>query len=115
MDDHGTRSFEQGGYTAERVRKMFGGPERQINFENQIPVHITYQTAFVDGSGTLQLRNDIYGLDARTLAVLQGKDRLIADVAIARREKVVANRPIRLPRGVVEGEAGWSFFDRLFR
>lgn len=103
------------GYTAERLRKMFGGPERQINFATPIPVHITYQTAFVDKSGTLQRRNDLYGLDARTLAALRGKDRLIADVAVVRREKVVTRRPVRLPPGVAENEGGWSFFERLFR
>ncbi len=27
---------------------MLGGEEKQIDFQNQIPVHITYQTAFVD-------------------------------------------------------------------
>ena len=28
-------------------------------------VHLTYQTAFVDDAGKLQLREDIYGFDER--------------------------------------------------
>ena len=31
-----------------------------------IPVHLTYQTAFVDDAGKLQIRDDIYGRDARS-------------------------------------------------
>ena len=32
-----------------------------IQFQTPIPVHITYQTAFVDDDGRLQMRADIYG------------------------------------------------------
>ena len=51
-------------YTADSIKRMLGGEEKQIDFANQIPVHITYQTAFVDEAGKLQFRDDIYGLDA---------------------------------------------------
>ena len=52
-------------YTEARLRKMFGGGEININFPQFIPVHLTYQTAFVDDAGKLQLREDIYGRDAK--------------------------------------------------
>jgi L,D-transpeptidase YcbB len=53
-------------YTADSIKRMLGGEEKQIDFQNQIPVHITYQTAFVDDHGKLQFRDDIYGLDAKS-------------------------------------------------
>ena len=51
---------------------MFGGSEININFPPSkfIPVHLTYQTAFVDSDGKLQLREDVYGRDARQMATL---------------------------------------------
>jgi murein L,D-transpeptidase YcbB/YkuD len=36
-----------------------------VNLTHNIPVHITYFTAWVDDSGKLQLRSDVYGHDAR--------------------------------------------------
>src|SRR6202012_4585395 len=34
------------GYSAERIRKMYGTGERDIHLNTPIPVHLTYQTAF---------------------------------------------------------------------
>jgi murein L,D-transpeptidase YcbB/YkuD len=51
--------------SAESLKKLVGGPERQVNLTQQIPVHITYFTAWVDDSGNLQTRADVYGHDAR--------------------------------------------------
>ena len=61
----------KGNYTEDSVRHMLGSEERQIDFANQIPVHITYQTAFVDDAGKLQIRRDIYGRDATMLSLLK--------------------------------------------
>lgn len=61
------------GFTAERVRKMFGGKEQQINLANPLPVHITYQTAFVSVSGALTIREDLYGHDAKILSLLKSE------------------------------------------
>jgi murein L,D-transpeptidase YcbB/YkuD len=72
-------------YTAEKLRSMYGPAEININFPTTLPVHLTYQTAFVDDSGTLQIRDDIYGRDARHIAVLRGDERRVADVAQATR------------------------------
>lgn len=47
------------------LKKLVGGPEQQVNLTRQIPVHITYFTAWVDDAGKLQLRSDVYGHDAR--------------------------------------------------
>lgn len=113
------------GYTVERLRSMYGPEEREIPFPTPIPVHITYQTAYVDEAGKLVLRDDIYGRDAKTLAVLKGEDRQIADVPMDRRGELQASYarpPVNLPYGVVtEGSSryasrsdGGNFFEMLF-
>jgi L,D-transpeptidase YcbB len=73
------------GYTAERIRNMYGTGERDIQLQYQIPVHLTYQTAAVE-NGHLVIREDIYGRDARLLAALKGEDRRMADTPVERRE-----------------------------
>jgi hypothetical protein len=106
-------------YTADRLQKMFGGSEININFPTFIPVHLTYQTAFVDDSGKLEIRDDVYGRDQRLLAILKGSDRKVADIAIDRPKNNSA-APIRMPPGTFGGGggggffSGGSFFDRLF-
>ncbi len=104
-------------YTADRLQKMFGGSEININFPQNIPVHLTYQTAFVDEAGSLQIRDDVYGRDARLLAVAKGSERKMADIAIDR-PKGSSSAPVRMPPGTFGGSGGGfsgaSFFDRLF-
>jgi L,D-transpeptidase YcbB len=114
------------GYTVERLRKMYGPEEREITFPAPIPVHITYQTAYVDEAGKLVIRDDIYNRDSKTLAVLKGEDRNIADVPMDRRGEQQASYsrpPANLPYGVAtEGSSryasrqadGGNFFGMLF-
>ena len=70
-------------YSAQRIRTLFGAGERTINFKNPIPVHITYQTAFLDDAGELQIRPDIYGLDKKTTNILTGGSQM-ADIPTSR-------------------------------
>ena len=72
------------GWTQDRIKKMYGTSEHDIKFPTPIPVHITYQTAFVDDAGKLQIRDDVYGRDARLLAALKGDERRMADVPMER-------------------------------
>jgi len=44
------------GYTIERIKRMYGPSEINIDFPTFIPVHLTYQTAFVDDAGKLEFR-----------------------------------------------------------
>ena len=83
-------------YTQARLEKMFGGSEININFPDSkfIPVHLTYQTAFVDDDGKLQLREDVYGRDARMFAQLKGSERKVADIAIERPANA-SGKPVR--------------------
>lgn len=71
-------------YTVEKLRSMYGPSEININFPTTLPVHLTYQTAFVDDAGNLQIRDDIYNLDSRYLAIVRGDERRVADVATPR-------------------------------
>ena len=51
--------------SADRLKKLVGGREQQVNLTKHIPVHITYFTAWVDDAGKLQVRADVYGHDKR--------------------------------------------------
>jgi len=102
-------------YTEAKLEKMFGGSEININFPKNIWVHLTYQTAFVDEDGKLQLREDVYGRDARMIAILKGSERKVADIAIERRPDP-SSKPVRMPVGTYGG-GGYSngnFFGFLF-
>jgi murein L,D-transpeptidase YcbB/YkuD len=110
-------------YTEARIEKMLGSNEININFPKPIPVHLTYQTAFVDADGKLQLREDIYGFDAKMIAMLKNSsERRVADIAIERAPDS-SSKPVRLPAGTYAdinggsrsyGGGGPNFFDWLF-
>jgi L,D-transpeptidase YcbB len=98
------------GYTQQRIEHMFGTGEKDISFPKPIPVHLTYQTAYVDDAGKLVIREDIYGRDARVLAELRGSERRYADVAIER-QSTTRHQAVRLqPRP----SGPFSFFGSLF-
>ena len=104
-------------YTEARLEGMFGGSEININFPKVIPVHLTYQTAFVDDGGKLQLREDVYGRDAKMIAILKSSERKVADIAVERAPNI-SSKPVRMPVGMYGGGysygGGSNFFDWLF-
>lgn len=103
-------------YTAERLRRMFGGSEVNINFPASafIPVHLTYQTAFVDEAGKLVIREDVYSRDAKMFALLKGSERRVADTAMDR-PRPSFSAPVRVAPGTVGSQNnGTTFFDMLF-
>jgi murein L,D-transpeptidase YcbB/YkuD len=104
------------GYTAERIRRMYGSAETDIHLQTPIPVHITYQTAFVDDAGKLVIRDDIYGRDAKYFALMKSEERKVADIAIDNHEGVTISRPARLPDNVSYngGGGGGGLFGWLF-
>lgn len=57
---------EQPEWTPEKIREaMNSGVEKYVKVKNPIPVVITYYTAWVDETGRLNFREDIYGHDER--------------------------------------------------
>ncbi len=106
-------------YTPEKIRSMYGRSEIDIKFPTPIPVNITYQTAFVDDAGKLQLRKDVYGRDATMLSILRnarGKDleNVVAHSQPSYSRPAGASLPSNVAFNNDYGNSGPSFFDRLF-
>ncbi|SFJ99449.1 L,D-transpeptidase family protein [Methylocapsa palsarum] len=57
-------------WSESRIKGLIGGKERYVNLPAPLPIHIEYFTAFVDASGRLQLRDDLYGYSRRVKAAL---------------------------------------------
>jgi L,D-transpeptidase YcbB len=110
------------GYSQERIRKMIASMgEQDIQFPHYLPVHITYQTAFVDDEGLLEFRADMYGRDRVLIALLHGEDRKIVESPVDRREgsrgRVAAVTPGYNQGGYYQGgyqTIGGNFFLRPF-
>ncbi len=104
------------GYTADRIRGMYGQGERDIQLNTPIPVHLTYQTAYVDAAGHLVMREDIYGRDSKLLALLKGEDHRVASDAPASERREASNIAPAPRRQAVQQTrpANYGFFG-LFR
>ncbi|HSW30131.1 MAG TPA: hypothetical protein VLH75_11660, partial [Longimicrobiales bacterium] len=54
------------GWSPERIREaMYGGRETTVMLKQKRPVRIGYFTAWVDGEGQLNFRDDVYGRDEK--------------------------------------------------
>ncbi len=110
------------GYTQDRIRKMIASMgERDIQFPRYLPMHLTYQTAFVDDEGRLEFRGDMYGRDQVLIAILHGEDRKIVESPVDRREgsggRAAAVTPGYYQGGYYQGgyqNNGGNFFSRPF-
>jgi murein L,D-transpeptidase YcbB/YkuD len=127
------------GYTEDRIRRMFGSSENDIQFPTFVSVNLTYQTAFVDDAGKLELRDDVYGRDRALLAVLKGSERKVADIPVEHKVDISHREVMAIPdepswfggrsafggaRGYYQGGGyypgggsyygGGNFFSRLF-
>jgi murein L,D-transpeptidase YcbB/YkuD len=58
-------------WNSTRLEEMYGGPERRVDFDNPIPVHISYFTARADAEGEIHFFDDVYGYDAAMAPLLQ--------------------------------------------
>ena len=80
-------------WAAEKIRGMFGNGDNDKELQLQpvpIWVHLTYQTAFVDETGKLEIRRDLYHLDSRTLAALKSGHEIVEPSSERKREPEVA-------------------------
>ena len=81
-------------WTAERITRMYGGSEQNLQIQpTTVWVHLTYQTAFVDTAGKLQMRRDIYGLDSRTLAAIKSERGNLDREPENKREEIAGSSP----------------------
>ena len=98
-------------WTADKIKRMFGTGEQDIQLPAPIWVLLTYQNAFVDEAGKLQTRRDIYNIDNRTLAAIKTERGMIEPMQERKREQEVVatsqRRSAAPPRTV-------SFFEALF-
>ncbi|HWG04230.1 MAG TPA: L,D-transpeptidase, partial [Beijerinckiaceae bacterium] len=53
-----------------RIEKLVGGANRTIHLPKALPIHIEYFTAWVDGDGKLQMRDDVYGYSHKMVQAL---------------------------------------------
>jgi L,D-transpeptidase YcbB len=96
------------GYTKDRILKMFGQGETDIQFPRSLPVHLTYQTAFIGDDGKLEFREDIYGRDRALLAILNGGGRELADIPVARQDDMARRQALAV------SDQFWGGFGRSF-
>ena len=91
------------GFTQDRIHALFGDNEVEIPFPALLPVHVTYQTAFVDDRGQLEFREDVYGHDEALLAMMKGAERRVADIPIERRENMARRQLLAMPDNALNG------------
>jgi murein L,D-transpeptidase YcbB/YkuD len=65
-------------WTEGRIAKMFGSAERYVNLKRRFPVHVVYFNAVVDDAGRLNVREDLYGINAqvKTILGIDGRHRI---------------------------------------
>jgi len=98
-------------WTAEKIKNMFGSVEQDIQLQpTQVWVHLTYQTAFVDNAGKLQIRRDVYNLDSRTLAAIKGERGIIEPTPDRKQEMASGSGPNRTARPARSGVNIQSMF-----
>jgi murein L,D-transpeptidase YcbB/YkuD len=100
-------------WTADKVKSMFGRAEQDIQLPEKVWVHLTYQSAFVDETGKLQTRRDVYGLDGRMIAALKS-ERGIVEPPEERKRDAVASGSAPTRRVMAPQRSFSSFFEALF-
>jgi murein L,D-transpeptidase YcbB/YkuD len=57
---------QQGQWTDEKIAEIYNQDSRKvIRLSQPVPIHITYQTSWVDKDGTINFNNDTYARDAK--------------------------------------------------
>jgi murein L,D-transpeptidase YcbB/YkuD len=50
-------------WNSKRLQALYGGPERRVNLDTSVPVHLAYFTASAEPDGTIRHFGDVYGYD----------------------------------------------------
>ena len=103
-----------------QIERLVGHEEKIFKMVNRPMVHLTYQTAFVDDDGKLQIRDDIYGFDKRIRTIMTSDERRVADVAPPQdktRDMATMKSNQEILSRVERREAGnpFAFFEKIFR
>lgn len=103
------------GWSEDKVKRLYGGAEQNLDFKVLIPVHIVYNTAEVE-DGKLTVRKDIYKIDAATIRQLKatGNERKQLEVAIAHRNDSPNRQALTLDGYYPDRGPAFDFFG-LFR
>jgi murein L,D-transpeptidase YcbB/YkuD len=100
---------DQGWETNKIAALVKSGPQNNnVPLTKKIPVHITYFTAWVDDTGRLNTRPDVYGHEARIQLGLEGKAHLI----VKRKQDLGPVRAEVVAR-LAETKASWTMRDWL--
>lgn len=63
------------GWSRERIdAQIAAGGQRIVNLKTQIPVHVTYMTAWANKDGSIHFRRDVYKRDEQLAQVLAGAE-----------------------------------------
>ncbi len=103
-------------WTAERIKKMYGSSEVDIQFPTAIPVNLTYQTAFVDDEGKLQIRRDLYGYDGRMQSAIKNERGMVEMAQERPKDSGSSSGSNKRPRtaDLPPRQAAGGFFEQLF-
>src|SRR5262249_19282935 len=99
-------------WTADKVKRMFGTGEQDIQLPAKIGLLLPKQNASADAAETRQPRRDIYNIDSRTLAAIKSERGMIEQLQERKREQEVAATSQWRPAGAAPRSV--SFFDALF-
>jgi hypothetical protein len=78
-------------------------------------VHLTYQTAYVDDAGKLQVLRDIYNLDSRTIAAVKNDRGVVEPQQERKKDQEVASSGSGKKRtATAQQPRTVSFFEALF-
>src|SRR5262249_51544628 len=100
------------GWTAEKIKRMYGSAEQDIQFPTFIPVNLTYQTAFVNDERKLEIRRDIYNLDARMQAAIKSDRGMIRTAQDRPKDNSSGSGSVRRAKQEPPRQVG--FFEALF-
>jgi murein L,D-transpeptidase YcbB/YkuD len=97
-------------WTQEKIRRLYGQQEHRLDFKNNIPVHLIYNTAEVR-DGKLIVRKDIYKVDAATIKNLKasGNERRQLEVAVRHADPTPDRRALMLESGHYDRRSAGGF------
>jgi hypothetical protein len=77
-------------------------------------VHLTYQNAFVDDAGQLQIRRDVYNIDSRTQAAIKSERVMVEPMQERKRDEVASTGNGQRRATAPQAPRVVSFFEALF-